>query len=108
VKKKVFDRNDDLVKKIGVQYGIDLLDRTHSFSISGNLIGGGVIGAYIFDIYFLYGIYIFIEDLLGFINCISDSAHPRRHILQSYITFISKCIWDLLKNSNKPLKNKSR
>jgi hypothetical protein len=32
--------SDDMMNKIEIQYGIGLLSRAHSFSISGNLIGG--------------------------------------------------------------------
>jgi hypothetical protein len=36
----------------------------------------GATGTYFFGIYFFYGIYLFIEDLLGFINVISVFVHP--------------------------------
>jgi hypothetical protein len=80
------------------------------------LISGGATGTYFF------GIYLFIEDLLGFIDGISVSAHPH-YLAPSFntltITFTLtlmaglceiyfKMHGDLLKRPNKSRKNKSQ
>ncbi len=83
---------------------------------------GGVTGTYFFGIYFFYGIDLFIEDLLGFIDGISVSAQA--HYPVSFLNALTmtltltlieglceiyfKMYGDLLKNPNKFLINKSR
>jgi hypothetical protein len=73
----------------------------------------GATGIYFFGIYFLQRIYLFTEDLLGFISCINISAHPHpcpwtprlpspslslrpyylfSLTLRNYTGFISKCM----------------
>jgi hypothetical protein len=80
----------------------------------------GAAGTYFFGIYFFYGIYLFIEDLLGFIDGISVSARPHYPVpslntLTIALTLIEglceiyfKMYGDLLKNPNKSQINKSR
>ena len=87
------------------------------------------IETYFFGIYFFSTIYLFIEDLLGFINCINISSHPhcgyvcmhwvvpvfqRTHTARIYVCteglreIYLKMHRDLLKNFNKFQKNKFR
>jgi hypothetical protein len=84
----------------------------------------GATGIYLFRIYFFQRIYLFNEDLLGLISCISISVHPqshppppsyssspslslRPHSQEELCGIYFKIYEDLLKNPNKSQKNKS-